>query len=730
MTNLSIRNKLVLLTLIFALLLSLYAAFSLFHLRDAMYGDRQQQLQRVTDLVFSQLGEYERRINNGEMTREQAQNQAKLWIKQLRYGNNDYFWINDTQPVMIMHPTNAKLDGTSLADNQDKRGKRLFVDMVKAVEAGNGSGFVDYYWTRPNGGDPVAKLSHVRLFSPWGWIIGTGVYIDDLEADFQKALWESLLMILAALMTTGLISLLIQRNIVHQLQQFQKLLHGITQGGDFGRRLNMSGNNELALLGKDMDNMLSAVHTAIHQVQNSIQAAAQGDFNKPVQAELNGDLRKLKDTVNQALSAMDINMSAVYKLMQELAGGSFSARMDPRAAQGVRAEVDRAMNQLQLVTQDIMRVASAIARFDLTCRVSANTDPDKDLGKLVNAINQMADAFARSLSEIEQVSTALAAGDLGQFVHGKYDGDMAKLKNSINRIQRTLKESVIEITESSQTVALSSSDLNQITSELAQRVQEQAASVAETASTLEEINSQIRHASDTANQATDLVNQALTQTDTASQNMEQTLSAVHKVHDASERIGSIVSLIDAIAFQTNLLALNASVEAARAGEHGRGFAVVAGEVRGLAEKAANAAKDIRTLIDTTSQEIQSMTRLASQSGEQLTSIRNQVHEAATLVATMANYSREQAGAISHIHQAMQQMDDSTQQNATMVEHNEQTVRHLQQSADAMQAIIRRFVLHKGQNSSSSPQDEAVHEAPATDVRLALPAPAGNGDSNR
>jgi methyl-accepting chemotaxis protein len=381
----------------------------------------------------------------------------------------------------------------------------------------------------------------------------------------------------------------------------QKLMHAIAQGGDFSKRVNPQGNTELDKFGKDMDTMLNSIQLTIKQVELVINAAAQGDFSQRITAELNGDFRKLQESVNLAMQMMDLNLRATLQVMQGMSKGNFSVRMDSRAAVSIRNEVDSAMTLLQLVVGDIIKVAQSLSKFELDNKLTLKVDANTDIGRLGSSINDIVSNLSQGIHEIQQVSSALASGDLSQFVIGTYSGELAKLKESINRIQRSLREAILQVIDSSQSVSQNSQAVATSSTELAQRVQEQADSVEETAATLEEVRGQISTAAATTNHASDLVGQALTQAETAGKNMEKTLLAVDKVRIASERIGDIVGLIDSIAFQTNLLALNASVEAARAGEHGRGFAVVASEVRELAERAGGAAKEIKLLSDVTQQ---------------------------------------------------------------------------------------------------------------------------------
>ncbi|HET9740381.1 MAG TPA: cache domain-containing protein, partial [Solirubrobacteraceae bacterium] len=142
---------------------------------------RQARLQALTETAHSTLAGFQAREQRGELTRAAAQKAAIAAVKSMRYGDDDYFWINDMRPVMVAHPMKPELERTALSEIEDPNGKRLFVAFVDVVKA-RGAGFVDYMWERPGEEQPVPKLSYVAGFEPWGWVVGTGVYIDDIDA--------------------------------------------------------------------------------------------------------------------------------------------------------------------------------------------------------------------------------------------------------------------------------------------------------------------------------------------------------------------------------------------------------------------------------------------------------------------------------------------------------------------------------------------------------------------
>ena len=156
-----------------------------FRIEARVYADKKESLRAVTGVAFSLMAEYEGRVKSGELTAVEAQQQAVLRIKNLRYEGQEYFWINDLAPKMVMHPFKPELDGTDLTGYKDPNGKHLFVEFVKTCRAA-GEGFVDYMWPKPGESKPVAKISYVKAFEPWGWVVGSGLYVDDLEKELAS----------------------------------------------------------------------------------------------------------------------------------------------------------------------------------------------------------------------------------------------------------------------------------------------------------------------------------------------------------------------------------------------------------------------------------------------------------------------------------------------------------------------------------------------------------------
>jgi methyl-accepting chemotaxis protein len=314
-----------------------------------------------------------------------------------------------------------------------------------------------------------------------------------------------------------------------------------------------------------------------------------------------------------------------------------------------------------------------------------------ELGLIKDSINGSMDVISEAVKNISQAMSAQAAGDLNyQLPDAKFKGEFDELKNALHYSLTNLKQVVVTVTDASYTIKASAAEVAQASSGLSERVQQQAASLEKTAASMMQINSRIQQTSAHAQQATALVSDVQQKARQGSSVMSQTISAMQGIKASSKHIEQIVSLIDGIAFQTNLLALNAAVEAARAGENGRGFAVVAGEVRGLAQKSAAAAKDIKKLISESVHKIDEGTQLADASGAALKGITLAIDEVESLVELIASASVEQAQGIHEVNQAMGKIDGVTQQNAALVEETAATAESLREQAHVLEENISFF----------------------------------------
>ncbi|MEI2771878.1 MAG: methyl-accepting chemotaxis protein [Candidatus Competibacter sp.] len=294
-----------------------------------------------------------------------------------------------------------------------------------------------------------------------------------------------------------------------------------------------------------------------------------------------------------------------------------------------------------------------------------------------------------------EVLGVLAKGDMTREV----PADLVARKDEAGGLARAMRDMAVQLRDmvgqvSSATDQVSSAagQIAQGSGDLAQRTEEQASALEETASSMEELTSTVKQSAENANQANQLAIAARSQAEQGGQVVEQAVTAMNAIHHSSRQIADIIGVIDEIAFQTNLLALNAAVEAARAGEQGRGFAVVAGEVRKLAQRSADAAKEIKALITDSVAKVEDGGQLVERSGQTLKDIVIAIKKVSDIVAEMAAAAREQASGIEQVNKAILQMDQVTQQNAALVEETASASHSMGDQASELQRLMGFFKL--------------------------------------
>ncbi len=347
--------------------------------------------------------------------------------------------------------------------------------------------------------------------------------------------------------------------------------------------------------------------------------------------------------------------------------------------------------------------------------------------QLSRSINDLLDSIQGAMNDVIRVTTGMAEGDLTQTIDNNFEGELGQLKDAINSSISRLDGIVSVAVEAAKVVNGAAQEVSQGSHDLSERVQQQAAALEQTSATMDEMNSTIQHNTQNANQAVDVAKGVQTKATQGSKVMQQTIEAMNAIQQSSHKIADIVSLIDGIAFQTNLLALNAAVEAARAGDHGRGFAVVAGEVRALAQKSAEAAKDIKLLITESVNRIDQGTKLAAESGEVLNGITGSINEVTSMIGQIAKASNEQAAGIHQVHEAINSIDQVTQQNAALVEETTAASESMSEQANILSQDMAFFTTTGNNNPhrqrpAAKPKLIASASKPATRPVAAL-APA-------
>ncbi len=294
------------------------------------------------------------------------------------------------------------------------------------------------------------------------------------------------------------------------------------------------------------------------------------------------------------------------------------------------------------------------------------------------------------VDSLGQGLSRLSDGDLTYRLEAGFPQDYRKLRDDFNAAMTRLEETMSVIIGSVAGIRSTTAEISQASDDLSRRTEQQAASLEETAAALEEVTTTVRHASDGADRARDIVETTRNNARRSGEVVDQTVTAMREIESSAQQIGQITGVIDEIAFQTSLLALNAGVEAARAGDAGRGFAVVASEVRALAQRSADAAKEIKTLIGSSTERVNQGVRLVDDTGQALTRIITEVAEISGLVSNIAASAREQSSGLNEINVAVNHMDQMTQQNAAMVEETSAAGQTLAEESRHLRELLSRL----------------------------------------
>lgn len=342
------------------------------------------------------------------------------------------------------------------------------------------------------------------------------------------------------------------------------------------------------------------------------------------------------------------------------------------------------------------QVVSAAVAGDFTRRISKDYD-NADLNRFAAQVNELVSSVDRGVAETRRVISALPEGDLTESMKGEFQGAFGELQQNVNATMANLRTVLGEVRAAIDTINSGAGEMRTASGDLSKRTEQQAASLEETSSALEEITVAVKSSTERATEASHMVDEARRSTEQSSPVVKEAVSAMGRIEQASGEIGQIINVIDEIAFQTNLLALNAGVEAARADEAGKGFAVVAQEVSELAQRSATAAKDIKTLISRSGGEVEAGVKLVTATGEALTLIQGHVVKINEHVHSIATAAKEQSTGLSEVSTAVNQMDQTTQQNAAMVEESTASTNRLADEAANLARLIARFQLEAGQS---------------------------------
>jgi methyl-accepting chemotaxis protein len=564
---------------------------------------------------------YKHLADSGAMTTPAAQKAALLALGAARFDHGNYYFVYSENGTVLQHPRKDWI-GTNRYNDHDIHGVHETAMMLQASLSGHPA-YVRYYQFRANTTTPEPKLSYAEAVPGWNWMIGTGAYIDDLDAFVWQRVFRSM-EIFVPLFVAYLGLIYVMRRSV------SGLLAGITLGMD--------------QIGEGM-----------------------------------------LDATIPGLGRRD-EIGRMGRRVDQFRGAAIEKRTLEQQTEQHRASNDAARQR-----QEAEREAAAAAQ------------------------TLIVESLATGLNR-------LSAGDLLFRIEIPFQAEYETLRTDFNSAMDRMREVMQSIAGSAQAVRSGTAEITSASDDLARRTEQQAATLEEAAAALTEITQTVRRAAETAQEAHDLVNTTQDEAKKSGDVVRETVGAMGSIEASSKQIGNIIGVIDEIAFQTNLLALNAGVEAARAGDAGRGFAVVATEVRALAQRSADAAKEIKTLISASGRQVEVGVKLVDDTGRALNRIAEQVAQLNQLVRNIAASSQEQATALNEVNVAVNQMDQVTQQNAAMVEEATAASHGLAGEAEGLTQLVAQFKLAPANDRAARAMPPAAQPRP-TQPRPTQPRPS-------
>ena len=522
--RLSISRRLWLILLVAMAMLLALGLLMLKQIHEDLYQGKVQKTQHVVQTASGILNHYHGLETAGTLSREAAQQQALAVVRQLRYDHDDYFWINDLRPYMVMHPTNPKLDGKDLSAIKDPDGFALFNEMATLAKT-KGAGMVDYRWPKPGSDAPVQKTSYVQLFEPWGWVIGSGVYIDDMQAEFWGQVWRAcwvglgIALIMAALVT------LIARSIVRPLQEAVQAMANIASGeSDLTRSLDTHGQDELTSMAQHFNGFVAKLRNVVGHLQSTATALDQSS------TQMGYDASEAQQRCQQQALQMDQVATAINEVsyaVQDVAKNAEHAASEMRGAQD---QAQQGQHNIDSSLQQIDDLSGTISQAVEVIRTLASQTTD--ISTVLEVIRSIAEQT--NLLALNAAIEAARAGEQGR--------GFAVVADEVRLLAQRTQKSTADIqamieglqkhSEAAVNVIASSSRASQLTIEQATQAGQSLSSIGQALTNLNGLNASIASATLQQSHVVEDINQNVTQAAGLSQSTAQAAeqSSVASLH--------------------------------------------------------------------------------------------------------------------------------------------------------------------------------------------------------
>ena len=506
MKNLSVLHKLLIVMACTLAGMTILGGYALFVLKETMLGEREIKTRHVVESVYGVLEHFHTLHQAGRLSESDARQSAREAIRGLRYEKSEYFWINDLQPRMVMHPMKPELDGKDLHDMKDPNGKAIFVEFVEIANR-NGSGFVNYLWPKPGASEPMPKISYVKKFEPWGWVIGSGVYVDDIDAAFLTTARKFGFIILILSVALGLIIFSIAKTILQQLGGEPNTTSEavrVLASGDLTANLEVKSGDtssllySLKIMQESVRNIITEIKTSTDTISTASKQIAAGNSDLSQRTEEQASsLEETASSMEELTSTVKQNTENAKQANQLAISASDVASKGGEVVSKVVVTMD-SINESSRKIVDIISVIDGIAFqtniLALNAAVEAARAGEQGRGFAVVA-GEVRNLAQRSAAAAKEIKTLI--GDSVEKVEGgsklvaQAGQTMEEIVTSIRRVTDIMSEITAASVEQSQGIE----QVNTAITQMDEVTQQNAALVEEAAAAAESMEEQAQNLS-------------------------------------------------------------------------------------------------------------------------------------------------------------------------------------------------------------------------------------------
>ena len=517
--------------LIFFITVGMFFVFGVLALKQSynvMHSAKALKTQHIVESTLGTVEYFYELEKSGQLTTEQAQNQAKSALSKLRYGRNDYVWINDLNPTMIMHPISPALDGKDLSGYKDPDGIEIFNEFVRTAKQ-QGSGFVSYRWPMPGASAPVDKISYVQLFKPWNWVVGSGVYLDDIQAEFRSVAINASIMSFVIIIFIAFLIINIMRSIVKPLENVVEAMQNIASGdGDLTQELSVHGKDEVTQLSLHYNTFALKLRTTIGHLLNSantLKQSAEALGNQASQAlHISEDQSQQTEQIATAINEVTYAVQDVAKHAEQAA--TEVSQATEQAVSG-QANIDNSLQQTDKLSATIEEAVNVMQKL---------AEESSQVGRVLDVIRSIAQQT--NLLALNAAIEAARAGEQGRgfaVVADEVRLLAQRTQQSTDEVQKMI-ESLQQNSQAAVQVINESSSTAQATVEQAQQAQESLTSISNALHVINGLNTSIASATLQQSHVAEEINQNVTQVAGLSQSSNE---AAHQLSASSEQLNQL-----------------------------------------------------------------------------------------------------------------------------------------------------------------------------------------------